>query len=221
VTAESTVPTAASRFLQVNSQLLGNLEHIPIYLAKPVEVFKSYRWANLRFDVIAGLTVAAVVLPQAMSFALIAHLPPEMGLYAVIVGAVVGGLWGSSRQMHTGPTNVNSVLLLSTLLPVAASGSPQFMVLAGLVAVMVGVVQFLMGLARLGVLVNFVSHSVVVGFSAGTGVMIGVAQLPHLFGLELPARVWWKQWWMWWSVCPRCTILRPLLGWALLWRSLP
>lgn len=129
--------------------------------------------------------MAVILLPQAIAFALVAELPPEMGLYTAIVAAVVGALWGSSHQIHTGPTNAISLLVLSTLLTIAAPGTPQFIVAAGMMAVMVGIFQLVMGLARLGVLVNFVSHSVVVGFSSGAGVLIAVNQLQHLFGLSI------------------------------------
>ncbi|NIO63958.1 MAG: sulfate transporter, partial [Gammaproteobacteria bacterium] len=94
----------------------------------------------------------------------------------------MGALWGSSHQIHTGPTNALSLLVLSALLTIARPGTPEFIVAAGLMAVMVGVFQVVMGLARLGVLVNFVSYSVVVGFSSGAGVLIAVNQLRHLLG---------------------------------------
>ncbi len=170
--------------LQVDNPLLTNLKHIPFYFARPVRLFQTYDRANLRPDLIAGLTVAVILLPQAIAFALIVELPPQMGLFAAIVGAVVGALWGSSRQLHTGPTNAISLLVLSVLLTIATPGTPEFIVAAGLTAVMVGIFQLIMGLARLGVLVNFVSHSVVVGFSSGAGVLIAVNQLRHLLGMS-------------------------------------
>ena len=140
--------------------MLNGLTHIPTYLLQPVHLFRTYDRRNLRPDLVAGLTVAVILLPQAIAFALIAELPPQMGLYAAIVGAIVGGLWGSSNQVHTGPTNALSLLVLSVLLTVATPGTPEFIVAAGMMALMVGVFQLVMGLARLGVLVNFVSHSV-------------------------------------------------------------
>jgi len=136
---------------------------------------------------IAGLTVAVVMLPQAIAYAMIAELPPEMGLYSAIIAAVVGALWGSSRHLHTGPTNAASLLVLASLLTVAPPGSPEFLVAAGYMAIVVGVFRLAMGLLRMGVLVNFVADSVIVGFTAGAGVLICVNQLRHLFRLDIPS----------------------------------
>jgi sulfate permease, SulP family len=147
------------------------------YLSRPLAILRSYDRESLRFDAIAGLTVGVIMLPQAIAFAILAELPPVMGLYAAVVGSIVGGLWGSSDQSHNGPTNANSILILSALLGAGfVPGSTNFVVAAGLMAVMAGVFQFVLGLARLGILVNFVSYSVIVGFSAGAGVLIAVKQ---------------------------------------------
>jgi SulP family sulfate permease len=151
---------------------------------QPVQFWRTYRRDNLRPDVVAGLTIAVILLPQAMAYALIAELPPQTGLYAAIVAAIVGALWGSSNHLQTGPTNAISLLLLSTLLTTAAAGSAEYLIVAGLMAGLAGAIQLAMGLARLGVLVNFVSHSVIVGFSSGAGILIAVQQLRHLLGLE-------------------------------------
>ncbi len=164
--------------------LLSNLSHIPAYFQNPVRLFRSYDRANLQPDMLAGLTVAVILLPQAIAFAIIAELPPQMGLYAAIIGAIVGGLWGSSNQAHTGPTNAISLLVVSVLLTITEPDSPTFVLAAGLLAVMVGFFQLVLGIARLGVLVNFVSHSVVVGFTAGAGILIAVKQLKEFFGLQ-------------------------------------
>jgi len=165
--------------------MLSSLAHIPHFFLEPVRLFKTYDIRdNLRPDLIAGLTVAVILLPQAIAFALIAELPPEMGLYAAVVAAVVGALWGSSNQVHTGPTNALSLLVLSVLLTIAEPGTQEFIIAAGVMAVLVGLFQLLMGLARLGMLVNFVSHSVVVGFTAGAGVLIMIKQLKPLMGVQ-------------------------------------
>lgn len=165
--------------------LVLNLKHIPTYFLQPVRLFKTYDRNNLRPDLVAGLTLAIILLPQAIAFALVAELPPQMGLYTGIVGAIVAALWGSSNQLYTGPSNATSLLVLSVLLTVAEPGTPQFIVAAGVIAVMSGVFQLGMGLARLGLLVNFVSHSVIVGFTAGAGVLIAATQLSHLLGIEV------------------------------------
>ncbi|MCA9943962.1 MAG: sulfate permease [Anaerolineales bacterium] len=153
------------------------------YLQKPVRLFRTYDRANLRPDLLAGLTVAVILLPQSIAFTLVAELPPQMGLYAAIIGAIVGALWGSSNQMHTGPANAISLLIASSLTAVVAVGTPQYAIAAGMMAVMVGVFQLGLGLVRLGMLVNFVSHSVIVGFASGAGVLIALKQLHPLLGL--------------------------------------
>lgn len=153
------------------------------YLKRPVDLFRTYDRANLRPDLLAGLTVAVILLPQSIAFTLIAELPPEMGLYAAIVGAIAGALWGSSDQMHTGPANAISLLIASSLSAVIIPGTSQYAIAAGVMAVMVGVFQLGMGLVRLGMLVNFVSHSVIVGFASGAGVLIAIKQLHPLVGL--------------------------------------
>ena len=155
------------------------------YFTRPVQVIKDYDPSFLRADLVAGLTVAVILLPQAIAFALIAELPPVMGLYAAIVGGIVGALWGSSKQVHNGPTNAISLLISSALISASfAPGTAEFVVAAGLMAVMAGFFQLILGLARLGVLVNFVSYSVVVGFSAGAGVLIAVKQLGPLIAVD-------------------------------------
>jgi SulP family sulfate permease len=169
----------------ISAPLAENLKHIPAYFLQPIQFIRSYKLADLRPDLIAGLTVAVVGLPQAIAFALIAELPPEMGLYAAIIGGIIGGLWGSSPQMQTGPSNAISLLVLSSLLAIAAPGSSEFIIAAGLLAVMVGIFQLTVGLARLGMLANFVSHSVIVGFTAGAGVLIAIGQLRYLLGLDV------------------------------------
>lgn len=157
------------------------------YLLQPVRLLKNYDIRNnIRADMMAGLTVAVILLPQAIAFAIIADLPPQMGLYAGIVGAVFGALFCSSDQMQTGPTNAMSLLVFGALTGVVASDTQQYIIAAGLMAVMAGVLQLVMGLARLGMLVNFVSHSVVVGFSTGAGILIAIRQLSTFFGLDLP-----------------------------------
>ncbi len=154
-----------------------SLGAIPSVFAQPVRLFRGYQLSSLRPDLVAGLTVAVILLPQAIAYALIAELPPQTGLYAAIVAAIIGALWGSSNHLQTGPTNAISLLILATLVTMATPGTAEYLVIAGLMAVLVGVIQLAMGLARPGVLINFVSHSVIVGFSAGAGVLIAVTQL--------------------------------------------
>jgi SulP family sulfate permease len=160
---------------------------ITSYFLRPVTIFRSYDRGNLRPDLIAGLTTGIVALPQAIAYAMIAELPPQYGLYTAIIASIIGALWGSSYHLNTGPTNTISLLVLATLLPLAEVGTDNYLVIAGLLAVMVGIFQIGLGIARLGVLVNFVSDSVVIGFTAGAGVLIGLNQIRHLLRLDIPS----------------------------------
>ncbi len=159
-----------------------------VFFARPAAVFRGYdRAANLKPDLLAGLTIAVVLLPQAIAFATLAELPPQMGLYTGVVAAIVGALWGSSRLLQTGPTNTSSMLIFATLLTAATPGTDEYIKAAGYLAVMVGVLRLTMGLARLGVLVHFVADSVIVGFTAGAGVLIGLNEMRHVLRLDIPS----------------------------------
>lgn len=165
--------------------LVGALRTIPVYVMQPARLAREYGRENLRPDLIAGLTVGIVSLPQAIVFALLAGLPPQMGVYSAIVGAAVGALWGSSRHLSTGPTNSSSLLVLSILVAVAEPGTVPYILAAGMLAVMSGLLRVVMGVARLGMLVNFVSDSVIVGFTAGAGALIIIGELRYFLGLNV------------------------------------
>jgi SulP family sulfate permease len=182
----TTQTTQAAQSTQ--NPVAANIQYILHYFSRPVKLAHGYNRDNLRPDLIAGVTVAVIALPQAIAFALVAELPPEAGLYAAIVAAIVGALWGSSDQMSTGPANAVSLLVLSTLTGVAVPGTADYMMAAGLLALMVGVFQLTVGLTGLGLLINFVSHSVVVGFAAGAGVLIALGQVRYLLGVEFSSR---------------------------------
>jgi len=137
-------------------------------------------------DFIAGLTGAIVVLPQGVAFATIAGMPPEYGLYAGMIPAVVAALFGSSWHLVSGPTTAASIVLFSSLSALAEPASADYVRLALTLTLMVGVIQLFMGVARLGTLVNFISHSVVVGFTAGAAVLIATSQIKHFFGIPIP-----------------------------------
>lgn len=141
---------------------------------------------NLRHDATAALTGALIVLPQAMAFATIAGLPPQYGLYAAMVPAVVAALWGSSWHLVSGPTTAISVLVFATLSPLAEPGSEPYIAMVLTLSLMTGLMQFAMGLARLGAVVNFISHTVVVGFTAGAAFLIFASQVKNFFGLPVP-----------------------------------
>jgi len=155
------------------------------YLLRPYRLFREYEVGNLRPDLYAGIMLAVILLPQAIAFALVAELPPQMGLYTAIVASMVAALWGSSHHVHTGPTMPVSLLVFSSLLTIVKPGTPEFLIAAGMLAVMTGILQVVMGFARLGLLINFVSHSVVVGFSAGAAVLIIAKESRHLLGLSI------------------------------------
>jgi len=143
-------------------------------------------WDTLKSDLLAGLTGAVIVLPQGVAFAMIAGLPPEYGLYTAIVPPVIAALFGSSLHLISGPTTAISIIVFSTLSPLAEPGSAEFIRLALTLTFLAGAYQLALGLARMGTLVNFVSHSVVVGFTAGAAILIATSQLKHVFGLHLP-----------------------------------
>jgi SulP family sulfate permease len=140
---------------------------------------------SLRSDFSAGLTGAIVVLPQGVAFAAIAGMPPEYGLYAGMVPAIIAALFGSSWHLVSGPTTAASLVLFSALSAFAEPGSIDYVRLALTLTFMVGIIQLVMGLARLGALVNFISHSVVIGFTAGAALLIAANQLKHFFGIEV------------------------------------
>ncbi|MGH8667256.1 MAG: SulP family inorganic anion transporter [Burkholderiales bacterium] len=141
---------------------------------------------TLRSDAMAGLIGAVIVLPQGVAFATLAGMPPEYGLYAAMVPAVVAALFGSSFHLVSGPTNALSILLFAQLAPLAEPASVEYVQLALTVTFLTGAMQLTLGLAGMGVLVNFISHSVVIGFTAAAGLLIIASQLSNFFGVDIP-----------------------------------
>jgi SulP family sulfate permease len=154
--------------------------------ARPLEILRGYRRRYIRHDLVAGATVAVLAIPQCIAYAAIAGLPPVYGLYTAVVATIAGALWGSSRHLSTGPTNAISILVLSILTPLAAIGGAEYLMAASAMAVMVGVLCIAFGFAGLGMLVNFASRSVLLGFTAGAGVLIAAGQLRNLFNVDIP-----------------------------------
>jgi SulP family sulfate permease len=140
----------------------------------------------LRADLIAGFTGALIVLPQGVAFATIAGLPPEYGLYSAIVPAIVAALFGSSWHLVSGPTTAISIVVFAAISPHAEPGTAGFVQLALTLTFLVGVIQLAMGVARLGTLVNFISHTVVIGFTAGAAILIASSQFKNFLGLSIP-----------------------------------
>lgn len=142
---------------------------------------------DLRADLTAGLTGAIVVLPQGVEFAAIAGIPPQYGLYAGMIPAVIAALFGSSKHLVSGPTTSASIVLFSALSTYAEPGSIDYVTLALTMTFLVGVFELVLGLARMGALVNFISHSVIVGFTAGAAILIAAKQLKYFLVLRFPA----------------------------------
>ncbi len=140
----------------------------------------------LRADLGAGLTGAVIVVPQGVAFATIAGLPPEYGLYAAMVPTIVAALFGSSMHLISGPTTAISLVIFANVSLLADPMSPEYVRLVLTLTFLTGVFQLALGLARLGALVNFVSHSVVTGFTAGAALLIMLSQLGNFLGVNLP-----------------------------------
>ena len=143
---------------------------------------------TIKADAIAGITGAIIVLPQGVAFAIIAGLPPEYGLYSAIVPAVIAALFGSSRHLISGPTTAISIVIFTSLSPLVQPLSPEYIQKALTLTFLAGLFQFGLGVARLGALVNFVSHSVVVGFTAGASILIATSQISNLLGITAPTK---------------------------------
>jgi SulP family sulfate permease len=163
--------------------------HHPAWMLR---VWPVLRWKNrvtaetIRADLISGLTVAIVVVPQAVAFASIAGMPPQYGLYAGMIPPIIAALFGSSWHLMSGPTTAASIVLLSALSQFAEPLTPHYVQLALTMTFMVGVIELVLGLARMGTLVNFISHSVVVGFTTGAAILIASKQLKNFFGVPIP-----------------------------------
>ncbi len=153
-------------------------------LAPSLSWLREYKPRFFKPDLMAGLTVAVMTIPQAMAYALIAGLPVQYGLYASIVPTIVGCLWGSSLHLISGPTTTVSLVVFSTLSVLAKPGSIDYIQLALFLSLLVGMTKMVLGFARLGALLNFVSHAVLTGYMAGAAVLIAFNQLPGLLGLH-------------------------------------
>jgi sulfate permease, SulP family len=148
--------------------------------------FKLVTKDTIKADLIAGITGAVIVLPQGVAFATIAGLPPQYGLYTAMVTPVIAALFGSSRHLVSGPTTAISIVIFSAVSHHAVPGTPEFISIALTLTFLAGVYQLAFGLARLGSLVNFVSHTVIIGFTAGAAILIATSQMKHILGLSIP-----------------------------------
>ncbi|MFC6671516.1 SulP family inorganic anion transporter [Marinobacterium aestuariivivens] len=141
---------------------------------------------TLTRDLVAGLTGAVIVLPQGVAYAFIAGLPPEYGLYTAIITPVVAALFGSSLHLISGPTAAISIVVMSVASGLGELDPAQYLAAVLTITLLAGLMQLALGLLRLGSLVNFISHTVVIGFTAGAAILIGASQLKHLLGIEVP-----------------------------------
>ena len=153
----------------------------------------SYNKKDLNGDISAGLTVGVMLIPQGMAYSMLAGLPPIYGLYASTIPLIIYALFGTSRQLAVGPVAMVALLISSGVGAIAAIGSEDFISLAILLALMVGVIQFAMGAFRLGFLVNFLSHPVIAGFTSAAALIIGFSQLKHLLGSIYPEERYMKR----------------------------
>jgi len=147
--------------------------------------FKLITKDTLKADLIAGFTGAVIVLPQGVAFATIAGLPPEYGLYTAMVTPIIAALFGSSRHLISGPTTAISIVVFAAISNHAEPGTTEFISLVLTLTFLAGVYQLAFGLARLGTLVNFVSHTVVIGFTAGAAILIATSQMKNVLGIDV------------------------------------
>lgn len=141
---------------------------------------------TLRADLLAGITVSLILVPQSMAYAQLAGLPVIYGLYAALTPVVVASLWGSLRQLHTGPTAMLSLMSAAAVVPFAAPGSPDFISISIMLALMVGVLRLLLGLFRLGLIINLLSHPVTIGFTSAAALIIGLSQVNKIINVPMP-----------------------------------
>ena len=160
-------------------------------MIKFASIFPFLAWFRLttketiKADFIAGLTGAIIVLPQSVAFATIAGLPPEYGLYTAMVVPIIAAFFGSSFHLVSGPTTAISIVVFAAVSKYAIPGSEEFIAMALTLTFLAGVYQLVFGLAKFGMLVNFVSHNVVIGFTAGAALLIASSQVPYILGIEV------------------------------------
>jgi len=155
------------------------------------QLFPFLRWfpmsrTGIRADLLAGVTVALVLVPQSMAYAQLAGLPVVYGLYASFIPVIIASMWGSSSQLHTGPVAMLSLMSAAALIPFATPGSPGFIELSIMLALMVGVLRLTLGIFSLGALVNLLSSPVIVGFTNAAALIIGLSQLNKVLGVPFP-----------------------------------
>ena len=190
------------------------------------------QWAVLRADLIAGVSVAMLFIPQSMAYAHLAGLPVQVGLYAAFIPTIIAALFGSSRYLSTGPVPVTSLLTAVALMSVAVSGTSEYLQALVLLTLMEGAIQLVLGLLRFGVVANFLSYPVILGFINAVALIIASMQLSNLFGVSaVPAPHYYQTVWQvlgdamhgtyWPSVAMASIAFVIILGGRRLWPRLP
>ena len=146
---------------------------------------RNYQRPDFRFDLAAGLTVGVMLIPQGMAYAMIAGLPPVYGLYASTLPAMVYAWFGTSRHLSVGPGALTALLTAAGIGLIAQTGTTEYLAMVTLLALTVGLIQFTLGFAKLGFLVNFLSNPVFLGFTSAAAILIGLSQLKHILGISL------------------------------------
>ena len=146
----------------------------------------AYKKSYFKNDLIAGTTVAVLLIPQGMAYAMIAGLPPIYGLYAALVPQIIYAFLGTSRQLAVGPVAMDSLLVAVGLGAISMASPEAYIQMAILLALMMGVIQFLLGLLRMGFIVAFLSKPVISGFTSAAAIIIGLSQLKHFLGIPIP-----------------------------------
>ncbi|MEL6971957.1 MAG: sulfate permease [Bacteroidota bacterium] len=147
---------------------------------------KGYAPKTFRQDILAGLTVCIMLIPQGMAYALLAGMPPIYGLYGGLIPLLLYGIFGTSRQLSVGPVAVSALLVLAGISQVAEPGSNPYIALVILTGLLVGLGQLLLSMLRLGFLANFLSHPVIMGFTSAAAIIIAASQLKYLLGIDIP-----------------------------------
>jgi len=155
------------------------------------KLFPFLRWfppslVNLRADLIAGISIAMILVPQSMAYASLAGLPVVYGLYASFLPVIVASMWGASRFLHTGPVAMLSLMSAAAIEPLASRGSDEFIQYSLLLALLVGILRLLLGLFKMGVLINLASHPVIVGFTNAAALIIGLSLVNGFLGVPMP-----------------------------------
>ncbi|MEY2957754.1 MAG: sulfate permease, partial [Actinomycetota bacterium] len=145
-----------------------------------------YQRGDIRGDLIAGITISALLIPQGLAYALLAGLPPQVGLYASIAPVIAYAVFGTSRQLALGPVAIVSLMTATTLGKLYEQGSESYLAAAAVLALLVGAVHLVLRFGRLGFVTNFLSHSVLVGFTAASAIVIVASQIKHVLGVKIP-----------------------------------